>query len=120
MSAVTVDRLLDAIAVVTARHPLPGPRIGLYAVPVAEVHEGRDLRVAAGEYLTWLLAQFGGDVRAALAAYAQGPGIRATWSQLERDWDALRLVLDDRTVAFVERVMVEVNRRAKRTGDVHR
>lgn len=116
MSAVTVDRLLDAIAVVTARHPLPSPRVGPYALPVAEAHEGRDLRAAAAEYLAWLLEQFDGDVRAALAAYAVGPSIRSTWSQLGRDWGALRLVLEPWTVAFVESVMAEVNRRAKRAG----
>ena len=105
-----VTALLDAIAVVTARHPLPGARLGRYAVPVPEVRAVQTPEAAAAEYLTWLLAQFGGDVRAALAAYVQGPGIRAVWTQLGRDWDALRLVLDGRTVAFVEAVMREVAR----------
>lgn len=119
MSAVTIDRLLDAIAIVTTRHPLPGPRIGPYALLLAEAHEGRDLRAAAGEYLDWLLEQFGGDTRAALAAYAQGPGIRAVWTQLGRRWEAIRLVLEPGTVAFVEAVMEEVRRHAQHSGGVH-
>ena len=111
--APTIEALLAAIALVSARHPIPGARLGRHAVPVPEVRAGQTPEAAAAEYLAWLLEQFDGDVRAALAAYAQGPAIRSTWVQLGRDWSALRLVLDAGTVRFVESVMVEVNRRAR-------